>query len=366
MKWGTCGLITLKFLAVPVLLYASAATSAAPDSCELPNGGQISGKVSLTAGCTYTQPIVISTSGTELDCKGATLDGRGDKNVGILITSKRKPLSDIVVKNCTVNNFRRTGIMVNSKIPLEGSYDRDAVYRNTPTNVLLDRVVVLNSGGGVYFNGYVTNSTLQNSTVKGSKQVGVYLSQASKNIKVINNDIEGNGIAGKKAQRREGLAVDSSADNLIEGNRFTKNGAGGLFLYKNCGTLLPDGKRDLRWQSSNNNVIRNNVFKDERVGVWIASRQSQDLTHLKCADPAVDATGKHFEDFANNNTVINNQFCGGEVGVRIEGDQNKIVDNQFDASLQDWVMEPFQNRNKPDGRRTTGNQVVGSKKLSCQ
>lgn len=362
---GTSGLITLKFLAASVLLYASAA-SAAADLCELPNGGQISGKVSLTAGCTYIQPIVISTSGTELDCKGAILDGRGDQKVGILITSRRKPLSDVVVKNCTVNNFRRTGIMVNSTIPLKGREDREAVYRNTPTNVLLDRVVVLNSGDGVYFNGYVTNSTLQNSTVKGSKQVGVYLSQASKNIKVINNDIEGNGIAGKKAQRREGLAVDSSADNLIEGNRFTKNGAGGLFLYKNCGTLLPDGKRDLRWQSSNNNVIRNNVFKDERVGVWIASRQSQDLTHLKCADPAVDATGKYFEDFANNNTVTNNKFCGGEVGVRIEGDQNNIVDNQFGASLQDEVVEPFQNRSKPDGRRTTGNQVVGSKKLSCQ
>ena len=114
---GTSGLITLKFLAASVLLYASAA-SAAADLCELPNGGQISGKVSLTAGCTYIQPIVISTSGTELDCKGAILDGRGDQKVGILITSRRKPLSDVVVKNCTVNNFRRTGIMVNSTIPL--------------------------------------------------------------------------------------------------------------------------------------------------------------------------------------------------------------------------------------------------------
>lgn len=36
---------------------------------------------------------------------------------------------------------------------------------------------------------------------------------------------------------------------------------------------------------SDENIVRHNVFVGERVGVWLASRQSKDLSKWDCGDP---------------------------------------------------------------------------------
>lgn len=319
----------------------------------------------LSAGCTYNQAIVIRKSHVDLDCNGAIIDGENKVNIGILI--KGKSLRDITVRNCTIKNFNDAGVMITSGIRLKQHGDRKYYYRVAPKNITLDKLLVENSSRvGVNFNAYVADSVLSNSVVRNSKGVGVYLSQGSSNNKLDSNVIEGNGASGKQSSLREGVAVDSSARNLIEDNTFIDNAAGGIFLYKNCGERFSTGRSVLRWQSSNENLIKNNKFVGGRIGVWVASRQSRDLSGWDCGDTPVDDDGKYFEDFANKNSISGNRFCDVDVAVRVEGDHNVVSNNRFNEGVKRFVEEPYRLREKPDGRRTVGNYVSGSVKQECE
>jgi parallel beta-helix repeat protein len=346
-----------------LLVYYSSVTSAV-QSCQLPNDGNMEGGMLLNAGCTYNQAIVIRKSHVDLDCNGAIIDGQNKIKVGIFI--KGKSLRDITVRNCTIKNFNGAGVMIASGVRLKQDGDRDEYYRVAPKSIILDKLLVENNGRvGVYFNAYVAESVLSNSVVRNSKGVGVYLSQGSSNNKLDSNVIEGNGASGKRSSLREGVAIDSSARNLIQGNTFIDNAAGGIFLYKNCGEKFSTGRSVLRWQSSDENLIKNNKFVGGRIGVWVASRQSRDLSGWDCGDAPVDDKGKYFEDFSNKNKISGNRFCDVNVAVRVEGDHNIVSNNQFNEGVNRFVEEPYKLRDKPDGRRTVGNHVSGSVKQEC-
>jgi len=310
------------------------------EGCELPNAGNLKGRVELSPGCTYFQTVTISESGTHLDCKGATLDGRGERGVGVMIDGRKKRIQNVTVENCRIQNFKNRGVNITSGIRIKDfSSDRDANYAKAPINI------VINS----------------NSTVVDSGKVGVYLEQATQRIKIVNNVIKGNGAEG----RREGLAIDSSAHNTVMGNKFVSNAGGGIFIYKNCGESFSSGKSALRWQSSDFNVISSNIFEGERIGVWIASRQSKDLSKWDCGDPTVSQDGRFYEDRANRNVVEDNIFCSTATAVRVEGDDNTISRNRIGASARYEVFEPYKTVNKPDGRRTQGNKVEGNVSYEC-
>src|SRR5471032_3237638 len=101
------------------------------------------------------------------------------------------------------------------------SPDHAENYRRTPTRVNLENVEVTGSGRvGIYFDDYVTHSTLKNSVVRDSYMSGIYLEHSSRNNAIVGNQIINNGHESFGKAKREGLAVDSSAYNLIEGNRF--------------------------------------------------------------------------------------------------------------------------------------------------
>lgn len=339
------------------------AVAAGDDSCVLPEQGGVSGSLKLNSACTYFQTIRISESNTHLNCNGATLEGEGVRGVGIQIDGKRTRLENVTVENCRIQNFKNRGVNITSGFRIKDfSADRDANYRVAPRNILIDGVTVSGSGrGGVYFDSYVTDSVLSNSTIKDSGKVGVYLEQGTQRIQIINNTIQGNGLDG----RREGVAVDSSAHNTVKGNRFIGNAGGGIFLYKNCGENFQSGKSVLRWQSSDFNVIKDNIFTNERVGVWIASRQSKDLSKWGCGDPSVDKDGRFYEDHASSNLIEGNEFCNTATAIRVEGDNNTIVRNRIDSSSLQQVFEPYRRANKPDGRRTQGNKVESNFVYKC-
>lgn len=186
-------------------------------------------------------------------------------------------------------------------------------------------MVVTGSGRvGIYFDDYVTDSTLSNSTVQQSYMSGIYLEHSSRNNRIINNRIVNNGHESLGRGKREGLAVDSSANNLIEGNLFKGNGAGGVFLYKNCGEHYSSGKSVIRWQHSDHNIIRNNTFTDEQIGIWLASRQSRDLSGFDCGNKPKDNSGQYFADYADNNILEGNKFIGTRVDIKDEGVGNRV------------------------------------------
>ncbi|MFK5667252.1 right-handed parallel beta-helix repeat-containing protein [Pseudomonas shirazica] len=336
--------------------------------CQLPNDGVLQGNTKLKGGCIYHQSVVISSSNISLDCDGATLDGMGKLKYGIQVVSNGKKLSNVRIENCSVENFAINGIMVGSGIPdFKRSRNRQENYKTSPTQIEIKNVQVDRSGNvGVYLYSYVTNVTLQGSTIKGSKSSGVYLEQSSQSNKIINNIIRDNGgWDGERTGQREGLSIDSSAKNLIQGNSFISNAAGGVFLYKNCGENFSKGMAVLRWQSSNDNIIRDNKFIDEKIGVWVASRQGSDLSHRDCGDPSLDGSKKYYKDYANNNLIEENTFCRNRQYVRIGGDENVVRNNKADVEPSKIVIEPVNMTTKLTGVPPQGNVIENNVYAGC-
>jgi parallel beta-helix repeat protein len=292
--------------------------------CELP---EVRGNTTLSPHCVYKEAVIITSSNTTLDCRGAVLEGDNERPFGILINSKGKPLSDVTVRNCKVRHFTRSGIRITSDIAANKlSPNHEENYRRTPTRITLENVEVSGSGRvGIYFDDYVTHSTLSHSIVRDSYMSGIYLEHSSRNNKVVDNQIIDNGHERFGKGKREGLAVDSSAYNLIEGNRFESNGAGGVFLYKNCGEHFSTGKSVIRWQHSDYNVIRNNTFVNEPVGIWLASRQNRDLSGFDCGDKPREGSLKFYPDYADNNVVGQNQFLKVKNLVINDGKHNSLM-----------------------------------------
>lgn len=355
-------ILLVRFLVMMAVWFSVVGISVAgPVDCSLPR--TFVGKVSLQKGCTYSSPIVISSSDTVLDCAGALLDGQNLLETAISINGRGKKIRNVVVKNCRIENFNGRVLNVTSGVPKWSLLkDYKANYDVSPENIVIDNVQTVGGRGGVYFDSYVQRSVLKNSIIREAGKVGVYLEQGSRNISVLNNKILNNGTL----TRREGLAIDSSAHNVVRGNVFEGNSAGGVFIYKNCGENFKSGKSVLRWQSSDYNEIIENEFRHQPVGVWVASRQSRNLSKWGCGDPAVDGSGNYYEDFANYNNIELNRFCDVEVPVRLEGDNNVVSNNKIDARVVGQVLEPFKNKPKPDGRMNVGNRVEANSSLICE
>ncbi|MHC1727608.1 MAG: right-handed parallel beta-helix repeat-containing protein [Syntrophobacteraceae bacterium] len=322
----------------------------------------------MPKGCFFEQPIEISESDTSLDCNGAVFDGHQKHMNGLRIDSKGRPLSNIKVENCTFRNFQSSGIRITwSEVDARKGSVQKEIYSRSPTKILINKTNIIGNGGvGVYIDDYVANVTVQDSVIRDSGGVGLYLEHSSRDNRVLNNKFIRNGFGTKtKSHSREAIAVDSSAGNQIVGNLFEQNSAGGVFLYKNCGEQIQDGKNVIRWQHSENNEIRDNLFNNEKIGVWIASRQSRQLGAWNCGDPPMDASRVYFEDFANKNIVIDNTFCGNEVAIRVEGDDNRIVDNRFGSGTKVTVQVPITKRAQLLNRPPKGNVISDGRTAEC-
>lgn len=334
--------------------------------CDLPE--KIDNNITLNPQCTYHQTLTINNSNISIDCNGATLDGQQTLKYGLLINSQGKPLKNISVKNCRIRNFKAQGILITSGIPdYKKPTDHQTNYENTPSNITIENTKIEDSGGvGVFFNSYVTNATLKNSEILRSKGAGIYLEQSSQNNKILNNTIKDNGEwNGPKTGQREGLAIDSSAKNLIEGNKFISNVAGGIFLYKNCGEKFSKGKSVIRWQHSNDNIIKNNRFIDEKIGIWVASRQSANLQKSDCGDKPLDTDRKYYQDYADHNTIESNVFCRNKTYIKVEGNNNTIENNRSDKTEGKWITEPTTMKARLTGAPTTGNSIKNNTYEGC-
>lgn len=356
------------FLFACVLL--PSVTFAAPStgktvSCDITELADIQGMVKLSPQCTYKGGIIISRSNVTLDCQGAIFDGGGRTKYGIHIQGQGAPVSNVTIENCKFVNFGDTAIRVTGLQKAEFTSDIQDNYKRSARNITISHSVMENSRrSGVFFAGYVSDSSLHHSIIKGSGGPGIYLDQAS-GINIHDNVIESNGRLEGRKTVREGLAIDASAKNIIRSNIFKNNAAGAIFLYKNCGENFTRKKGIIRWQSSNDNVIEQNTFIGEEVGVWLASRQSRNLRNWDCGDRAVDAAKEHYEDYANYNAVANNKFCGVKVAIRNEGDNNRVVNNTFDAEPRKMVVVPYRKKPKPSGELSVGNVSTGNTQATC-
>ncbi|HEY8360767.1 MAG TPA: NosD domain-containing protein [Ramlibacter sp.] len=332
--------------------HSAMVASAQPDTCSRPK--EVSGLVELQPGCVYRQDFVIATSDSTLDCKGAVIDGENRLELGVLVDSRGKPLANVQVRNCVIRNITRQAVRVAWQRS-DTDKPKDPVQRaeGTPSRVRLTNLDISGTGSvGVYFDDYVRDSVLENSRVTGSGGTAVYLEFATRNIEVRNNVFEGNGLA----KKREGLAIDASSNNKVVGNTFINNAAGGIFLYKNCGEEFSRGRSPLRTTRADDNLLANNRFVNEKVGIWIASRQSRNLVKWDCGDAPMDRNRSFYQDFADRNVVEGNVFCGAGTAVRIEGDDNQVRGNFFDRRVRSRVEIPVSKRGELLGRPPTGNR----------
>jgi len=326
-------------------------------ACDISVFDKKDGEIVLDSGCVYRGTIRLLQSNTNLKCNGAELKANKGDKYGVFI--RGRGLQNVTVSDCKITGYEKAAVMITSGLSGEElDRDRKKSYDLAPKNITLDGLEIKDSKrNGVHFNAYVNHSTLKNSKIIGSRGVGVYLGQSTQNIRIESNEFYANGGVDKAKGYREALAVDSSAKNIIQYNKFSKNAAGSIFLYKNCGENFDRPGAVRRWQSSNDNLIAHNVFSGEKVAVWIASRQSRDLSRWKCGDDPASADGKYFKDYADHNRIEKNVFCRNEVSLRVEGDNNFISDNRFDRPEAEAVDMPYLTKNKPDGLKNFGNRV---------
>ena len=259
----------------------------------------------------------------------------------------------------------------------------DEVRALAPQDVLIENVDITSTDSvGVHLLPHTVGVTVRNSVLSNNSSSGVYMSPYGRRHRIINNQIENNGHIKPDGTprigwyRREGIAIDASSEHYIAGNDISANAFGGILLYKNCWEHADDEPNSRpRTDHARANLIENNRFRDQPFGVWIAARQSRDLTLMGCGDPTPytnpisvmdvfhptygDYPSAAIElyilslnfasvwpDFAEDNEIIGNTFESiGRGGIRIEDDGTRVVDNLFIGDF-DYVFvgAPFRAR----------------------
>ncbi|MBL8394875.1 MAG: right-handed parallel beta-helix repeat-containing protein [Candidatus Accumulibacter sp.] len=317
------------------LLTLTTAAGGTPPNCPRAEEITITQDTRLDPACIYRSTLRIVAGGVLLDCRGALIDARG-RRFGILI-GDRQAVSEVTVRNCRIRGGGN-GVFVGRTEPdsvKAAAHDRETLYRISPHHVILESISVDGAAGvGIYLDDYVSAVRIIGSAVHGAGSAGIYLEHGSRHNEIIGSTITGNGYGSFPryrfgASRREGIAIDASADNRVQGNHIAGNAAGGIFLYKNCQEHVHSRPHSVpRWQGADRNLIRGNRIEDEQVGVWIAARQSRDLSAWDCGDPPYLGSS-HYLDHARHNRVNDNRFEKVATGVRIEDDDNTVDGNTF-------------------------------------
>jgi hypothetical protein len=202
----------------------------------------------------------------------------------------------------------------------------------------------------LYLSPGVTQVTVDRSKITGvSKSVGIYFDAESANNQLLNSTID------TDTDKRELVAVDGSAHNLIQGNYFSSLSNGGIYLYRNCG----EGGT-VRHQAPQYNQIQNNTFYyDKYLGfnpaIWVGSRMG---FRLYCsADKGYPfGSSANNSDMAQRNLIANNTILTRSVkDMIIMGDEpNTVMGN---------ISKPITENTGNNASKRAGNQALGIRKL---
>lgn len=310
---------------------------------------KIKGHSRLSKGCNLTDKSVrfeLESSHSSLDCQGAALSTMADdQSNASAITIKPKTdmaIEDIAVANCHIDGYGHALHIRQYSNPNQryarGFIDPTANRALAPRDIRIINVSSINSNNsGMFVGDHVHTVTFDQVRIQNAGTVGLYLEFGSRDNVIKNSVFIGNGFRTFKPNR-EAIAVDSSSNNRIENNQFIHNGAGSVLLYRNCFEHADDPTRSnhfKRTESSRDNIIINNTFRDEPVGVWIASRQSRNLKAFECGAYLIKQTpfARYHLDSATDNQIINNRFEQVQQGIIVEDDGTRIRGNQFAADV---------------------------------
>ncbi|MBI0426172.1 NosD domain-containing protein [Psychrobacter sp. NG27] len=309
----------------------------------------VKGHSTLSNGCDLTGQSIrfeLNQSNSSLDCGGTLLSTMSDDNSkasAIMIKPKTdKAIKNIAVANCHVTGYGHALHIRQYSNPNQryarGFINPAANRALAPNGIRIINVSSRNSiNSGMFIGDHVHDITFDKVRIQNAGTVGLYLEFGSRDNVIKNSVFVGNGFRTFKPNR-EAIAVDSSSNNRIENNHFIHNGAGSVLLYRNCFEHADDptrGNHFKRTESSRDNIIANNVFEDEPVGVWVASRQSRNLKGFECGAYLVKQTpfASYHLDSAKNNQIVDNRFEQVEKGVIVEDDGTLIEGNRFAATV---------------------------------
>lgn len=362
------------------------------DCSELQSGKAIvlTGQNQIPTSCDLWQKnthFILQSSDTSLDCQGVAMSATNDKLTAFAIQTPRaisetKAISEngtgqgirnIRLDNCIAVGYGH-GVLVEQAMPANQRYEqlqqnkttRDTQRQLSPNHILLNRLLIDSSkNSGIFVGDHVQGVTLANSRVQNAGTVGVYFEFGSRGNRVQDSKFSQNGfrqVLGVGKPNREAIAIDSSAHNVIANNEFDHNGAGGVFLYRNCFEHADDptqANHFLRTQGSDGNVIQGNSFVREPVGVWVAARQSRNLKGFECGAYTISETllTSYHLDEAEHNTVTHNQFDSVENAVIVEDDNNVVSKNTFSPSVKTPISIGSSVREVSSEGVVKGNQI---------
>jgi parallel beta-helix repeat protein len=282
-----------------------------------------------------------ASSGTRLDCHGATIDAGGDGRPrdAVIIRSAHDVRSGawdvprhVTIDHCVIDgNVRIYGLGPNGQSPLvkESSLQPGHTGRAqaaAPSDISLIDVRISTLGWtAIYIGPGVTRVRLVRAAFSGRVDgPAVYLDAESASNDIVNSSFD------LHEAKRELIAVDGSARNRIEGNHFSNPIHGGIFLYRNCG----EGGA-VRHQAPTGNVIFGNSFgygagvvPTKAPAIWLGSRNGRS-PYCGADAGSLFGSGADDRDFADGNTVDGNRFIGYTVNSPTldAGDDNHVANN---------------------------------------
>jgi parallel beta-helix repeat protein len=362
-------------------LTSVAAAAPAPGS-QLIDCSQSGDRVDITVdshldpSCVWTRGVRITASNVTLDCQGARLYGP-DRQRGVEISAP----TDTALSNITVRNCEIEGFLNNIRVTRDGFRElaEGVEYENAFSNILIEDCTLKNSRGvGLFVDGYVTGVTMRRLHIEGSGSSGIYLEHGSKDSLVEDCDIVNNGFGENGpywqpfdntgpsgiwywGTGREGLSIDGARNSTVRNNRFSGNAFGAIFFYKNCGEYVTS--RPERWwhrrYGADGNLIEQNTITGGFNGIWVAARMAENILPMQCSDPQYSSG--YALDYADNNIIRNNIFQNVAYGVRVEDDNNQILNNQFSGDgAQQAVLIGTPVRTAVLGLPVTGTVVSGN------
>jgi parallel beta-helix repeat protein len=279
--------------------------------------------LTLPKGATVKRQIVMegaAASNAVLDCGGGAIDPRGGRTMvermALLIRSKQsgsgwEPPSNVLVKNCTIMGRTRVyGLGMNGNdatVRVSSANKNHTIYTQAmaPKDIVFDNVVFQAAGRTPLYAGPgVTGLTLRSSRIEGhTNSVAIYLDAESAHSQITGNTFS------ISTRRREQIAIDGSAFNVISGNTFENISNGGIYLYQNCGE-----KGTFRHQKPQYNLISDNTFKygpgkRKRPAVWLDSRAERQRSCLIEPGSTKESRGQR-KDLVKFNKVVNNTVIG--------------------------------------------------------
>lgn len=375
-----------------------------PSNCPKWKSGQvinITKNTTIPKGCRYDKvSFTLFTSNVTFDCNGAILNGLGKtKRNEVTIPYKKEEvpiakafyisgsesnfLQNVTLKNCQLEYYVNGinlgfGLKKSTFSDLKNGRNITALENHlrtlSPKNIRIENVTIKKSHRvGIFIGRYITGLTIHKSDIsKGD--TGIYLESGTQKIKISHSTFTKNGETSynpakryrinRLINRREAIAIDSSAHNIIENNTFINNEGGAIFIYKNCYERYTDASQLPRYQTSDHNIIRKNHFKDEEKGVWIASRQNRNLENFKCGDPAMLISSdnkKYYQDYAKHNLISHNTFDDVKKGVIVQDDLNTISDNLFKGTTRNDVIIGSEIRTRQLSHPVTGTTVKNNR-----